>query len=164
MRTTDQQSQKHPTKMILESLSQRLGRIFFKNGKAPGPDEFISEIIQALDSFRIEKLTELYNEIYKCGHLPDYFFDSFFISITLPQKTKDKECSNFKTISLMSHHLKIFLTIILGRMKVEKKVEPRERKRAIWIPSQQRNKGRNFLFQHFGPKTIGSAKRPVCLL
>ena len=28
-----------------------------------------------------------------------------------------KEGSDFRTISLMSHHLKIFLTIILGRMK-----------------------------------------------
>ena len=99
---------------ILESEVAKAIRIS-KNGKAPGPDGLTSEMIKALDRFSIEKLTVLYNEIYECGHLPNDFLDSVFI--TLPKKPKAKECSDFRTISLMSHHLKIFLTIILGRMK-----------------------------------------------
>ena len=111
-------------------------------------------MIKALDSFSTQKLTELYNyiQIYECGHLPDDFLDSVFI--TLPKKPKVKECSDFRTISLMSHHIKTFLTIILGRMKNKLN---QENGKVIWIPSQQRNKGRNCLFQYFGPKTNGSA-------
>ena len=36
----------------------------------------------------------------------------------------------------------------------EKQAEPRARKRAIWIPSQQRNKGRNFVFYYLAQKQM----------
>ena len=35
-------------------------------GKAPGIDNILSEILQALDESGIEILTELYNEMYSC--------------------------------------------------------------------------------------------------
>ena len=94
-----------------------------KNCKAPDPDSVNSEMIKALDSFSTDKLTELYNEIYECGHLPDDFLDSVFISPPPPppppppqkkkqtnkqtkkktKKKKAKERSDFRTISFMSH-------------------------------------------------------------
>ena len=86
-----------------------------KNGKTTGPDSLRN--YQSPKSFSTDKLTEPYNEIYECGHLPDDFLDS--VLITLPKKPKAKECSDFGTISLMSHHLKIFLTIIISRMIIK---------------------------------------------
>ena len=43
------------------------------------------------------------------------------IFITIPKKPKALECSDFRTISLMSHVMKVLLKIILARN--EKKVE-----------------------------------------
>ena len=68
---------------ILESEVAKAIR-FSKNGKAPGPDGLNSEMIKALNSFSTEKLTTIQRN--ECGHLPDDFLDSVFI--TLPQKNK----------------------------------------------------------------------------
>ena len=86
-----------------------------KKGKAPGPDGITCEMITPLEDFGSEKLTDMYNDMYDTGHLHDDFITSVFI--TLPKKPKANVCSDFRTISLMSHILKIFLTIILERIK-----------------------------------------------
>ena len=86
-----------------------------KSGKAAGSDEITAEMIKALEDFGSEKLTELFNDIYQSGCLPEDFLESVFI--TLPKKPKARDCSDLRTISLMSHALKIFLSVILGRIK-----------------------------------------------
>ena len=86
-----------------------------KKGKAPGADEVTADMIQALEDFGVDKLTELFNDMYSLGHLPPDLMNSIYI--TIPKKPKARECSDFRTISLMSHTLKIFLTVILERIK-----------------------------------------------
>ena len=39
-------------------------------GKAPGEDGITTEMIKAIGQFGIEKLSELYNNIYGTGHIP----------------------------------------------------------------------------------------------
>ena len=92
------------------------------NGKAPGEDGITAEMIKILDDFGIDKLLDLYNNMYNTGHIPEELLRSIFI--TIPKKQKASECADFRTISLMPHTMKIFLKIILERIshKLDKEI------------------------------------------
>ena len=68
-------------------------------------------MIKALDDEAIKKITELCNLVYDTGYLPPDMSSSIFA--TLPNKAKITECSDYRTLSLMSHMLKILLKVIL---------------------------------------------------
>ena len=93
-----------------------------KDGKATGPDELPAEALKALDEHNIEIITSLCNIIYNSGMIPTEMKHSVFI--TLPKKPKAMICTEFRTISLMSHVTKLLLKIIQQRMasKIDKKV------------------------------------------
>ena len=93
-------------------------------GKAPGDDGITTEMIKILEDFGIDKLTELYNLIYSSGDIPEELLMSVFI--TLPKQARATDCSNFRTISLMPHTLKIFLKVIQARIgpKIDNEVGP----------------------------------------
>ncbi|GFR89787.1 RNA-directed DNA polymerase from mobile element jockey-like [Elysia marginata] len=86
-----------------------------KSGKAPGLDNISTEMLKAIGNFGIEKLTEIFNDIYYSSHLPEDLLQSVFI--TLPKKTRAMECGDFRTISLMSNVTKLLLKVLLERMK-----------------------------------------------
>lgn len=86
-----------------------------KEGKANGDDGISTEMLKALNTFTVEKLTNLFNDIYNSGHLPEEMAKSVYI--TLPKKPMATECGDFRTISLMPHVTKLLLRIILERMK-----------------------------------------------
>ena len=90
-------------------------------GKAPGEDGISAEAIKLLEDFGTEKLTELFNEVYDSGHIPDDLLKSVYT--TLPKKPKATKCEEHRTISLMPHVMKIFLKIILERNKERINVE-----------------------------------------
>ena len=52
-----------------------------RKSKAAGPDEIMTEMIMALDEFGIEKLTEVINEIYDSGEIPEELSKSIFIAL-----------------------------------------------------------------------------------
>ena len=81
--------------------------------KAPGEDEITTEMLQALDEIGIDKITELCNEIYDTGYIPNDMRKSTFIP--LPKKAKVVNFIDFRRISLMSHATGILLKIILHR-------------------------------------------------
>lgn len=83
-----------------------------KVGKAPGSDNVYSEILKLMDSNGIDILTRLFNSIYTSGMIPEDWLKSTFV--TLP--TNAKRCGEHKTISLISHVLKLFLKIIHARI------------------------------------------------
>ena len=91
-------------------------------GKAPGDDGITVEMIKLLEEFGVDKLTELYNEIYSTGNFPEELLMSVYI--TLPKQPRATDCSNFRTISLMPHVLKIFLKVIQDRIggKIDREV------------------------------------------
>ena len=91
-----------------------------KKGKATGPDNISVELIEALDDLGIEKTTQLLNEIYDTGQLPQDISRSVFIA--LPKKPGATECELHRTISLMSHVTKILLRVIM--MRVRNKIRP----------------------------------------
>ena len=84
-----------------------------KNGKAAGIDEIKSEHLKALDEDSLEHITQLCNNIYNTGEIPKDLRHSLFIK--LPKKPKAMDCSDYRTISLMSHVMKIVLKILIDR-------------------------------------------------
>ena len=75
-----------------------------KDGKAIGPDELAAEALKALDEQNIE-IISLCTIIYNSGMIPIEMKHSVFI--TLPKKPKAMICTEFRTISLMSHVTKL---------------------------------------------------------
>ena len=70
-------------------------------------------MIEALEDFGISTLTEMINEIYDSGTIPEDLSKSIFIA--LPKKRNAIECELHRTISLMSHLIKIVLRTLMWR-------------------------------------------------
>lgn len=86
-----------------------------KNGKAPGIDNIPSELIKNGGSITIDVLTKICNKIWQTGQWPTTWTQS--LVITLPKKGNLQQCSNYRTISLISHPSKVMLKVLLNRMK-----------------------------------------------
>lgn len=84
-----------------------------KANKAPGNDQITSEMIKALDDDGVLKIHKLLNQIYRTGSIPQDMNESTFVR--LPKKAKATMCTEYRTLSLMSHILKALLRIILMR-------------------------------------------------
>ena len=91
-----------------------------KRNKAAGPDGIVVEMIEALEDFGIDTMTEIINEIYDSGTIPEDLSKSIFIA--LPKKHNATECELHRTISLMSHVIKMILRIIMWRAR--KNIKP----------------------------------------
>ena len=85
-----------------------------KNGKAPGTDEMPVELLKLLKENNIPILTDLFNTIHKTGVIPREWLISTFVAI--PKINNAKKCKDHRTISLMSHTLKLFLKVIHNRI------------------------------------------------
>jgi len=91
-----------------------------KDGKAAGGDGIAAEMIKALEDFGVERTTRLLNKIYDTGEIPEDMKQSIFIA--LPKKPGATECTQHRTISLMSHMTKLLLRIIM--LRIRSKVHP----------------------------------------
>ena len=85
-----------------------------KDGKATGIDEITTEGLKALDEENADALTRFCNSIYNSGHIPTEMEQSIFIP--LPKKPKAQNCTEYRTISLMSHVTKLVLKVIQQRI------------------------------------------------
>lgn len=85
-----------------------------KEQKALGPDGIPAEILKLIEGKNLRRLTKVFNVIYDTGVIPTEWLKSEFV--TLPKKPNASKCNEFRTISLMSHLLKIFLKIIHSRI------------------------------------------------
>ena len=86
-----------------------------RKNKAAGPDGVVIEIIEALEEYGVEKLTEVINKIYDDGKFPEDLSKSIFI--TLPKKPNAVNCEEHRTMSLMGHVTKIILRVLLLRLR-----------------------------------------------
>lgn len=84
-------------------------------GKSIGPDDIAIEMVEAMGDEGLEIYHKIFNYIYDSGKLPDDFLRSVFI--TLPKKPGAVDCKDFRTISIMSHSVKILLRIIIERIR-----------------------------------------------
>ena len=86
-----------------------------KRNKATGADDIAIEMVSALEDLGLQKLTELLNEIYDTGVIPEDMSKSVFIC--LPKKPGATTCELHRTISLMSHITKVLMRILMNRAR-----------------------------------------------
>src|SRR6478609_6282847 len=88
-----------------------------KVGKVIGPDGILAEFWKILRAKGTRELVELCKEMYVKGIWPS---DSTrVVMIPLQKKIKAVECSDHRTISLISHASKILLKILTNRIETK---------------------------------------------
>ena len=85
-----------------------LGRITMT--KANGSDRIPVELLQILKDDSVKVLPSICQQIWKTQQWPQDWKRSVFIPV--PKKGNTKECSNYRTIALISHVSKVMLKIL----------------------------------------------------
>ena len=83
--------------------------------KASGGDGIPVELFQILKGDAVKVLHSIRQKIWKTQHWPQDGKRSVFIPI--PKKGNAKECSNYHTITLISHASKVMLKILQARLQ-----------------------------------------------
>ena len=83
--------------------------------KASGGDGISVEPFQILKDDVVKVLHSICQQIWKTQPLPQNWKRSVFIPI--PKKGNAKECSNYRTIGLISHTSKVMLKILHARLQ-----------------------------------------------
>ena len=100
---------------ILEcEVKQVLGSI--TTNKASGGDGIPVELLQILKDEAVKVLHSICQQISKTQQWPWDWKGSVFIPI--PKKDNAKECSNYRTIALISHTSKVMLKILQARLQL----------------------------------------------
>ena len=104
----------HLVSDILEcEVKQALGSI--TTNKASGDDGIPAELFQILIDDAVKVLHSICQQIWKTQQWPQDWKRSLFIPI--PKKGNAKECSNYRTIALISHASKVMLKILQVRLQ-----------------------------------------------
>ena len=83
--------------------------------KASGGDGISVELFQILKDDAVEVLYSICQQTWKTQEWPQYWKRSVFIPIS--KKGNAKECSNYRTIALISHASKVMLKILQARLQ-----------------------------------------------
>ena len=83
--------------------------------KASGGDGIPPELFQILEDDAVIVLYSICQQIWKTQQWPQAWKRSLFILI--PKKGNAKECSNYRTIALISHSSKVMLRILQARLQ-----------------------------------------------
>ena len=83
--------------------------------KASGGDGIPAELFQILKDNAVRVLHSICQQIWKTQQWPQDWKRSVFISI--PKKGNAKECSNYRTIALISHASKIMVKFLQARFQ-----------------------------------------------
>ena len=83
--------------------------------KASGGDGIPVELFQILKDDAVKVLHSIGQQIWKPQQWPQDWKMSVFIPI--PKKGNGKECSNYRTIALISHASKVILKILQARLQ-----------------------------------------------
>ena len=87
----------------------------FTTNKASGGDGIPVELFQILKDDAVKVLPAICQQIWKTQQRPQDWRRSVFIPI--PKKGNAKECSNYRTIALISHASKVMLKILQARLQ-----------------------------------------------
>jgi hypothetical protein len=96
-----------------EEIEFALSRL--PDNKAPGPDNIVAEMLKAAGENYLELLRELANRMYREGSFPRDLNKSLFIK--LPKVNGTLRCDKHRTLSLMSHVIKLMIQVIIKRVK-----------------------------------------------
>ena len=78
-------------------------------------DDITTEILVAAGGRELTEITNLANIMYSEGSFPEQMYTSIFIPI--PKIKGTAKCEKHRTISLMSHATKLFLRVIMNRIR-----------------------------------------------
>ncbi len=99
-----------------EELLDGLKRL--KNGKTTGLDGIPAELYKGGNDALTDVLLKLFNQIWDSETLPNGFGQMTIIPIPKgANKTSNRECSNYRTITLINHSMKLLLSIILRKIQ-----------------------------------------------
>ena len=82
---------------------------------ASGGDTIPVELFQILKDDAVKVLHAICQQIWKTQQWPEDWKGAVFIPI--PKKGNAKECSNYRTIALISHASKVMLKILQARLQ-----------------------------------------------
>ena len=83
--------------------------------KANGGNGIPVELLQSLKDDLVKVLYSICQQIWKTQQWPQHWKRSIFIVI--PKKGNAKECSNYRTMALISHASKVMLKILQARLQ-----------------------------------------------
>ena len=83
--------------------------------KASGGDGIPVDLFQILKDDAVKVLHSICQQIWKTRQWPQDWKRSVFILV--PKKGNAKECSNYRTIALISHASKVMLKILQARLQ-----------------------------------------------
>ena len=83
--------------------------------KASGGDRIPVELFQILKDDAVKVLQSIWRQIWKTQQWPQDWKRSVFIPVS--KKGNAKECSNYRTISFISHASKVMLKILQARLQ-----------------------------------------------
>ena len=83
--------------------------------RASGSDGIPAKLFQILRDDAVKALHSIYQQIWKTQQWPQDWKRSVFIPI--PKKGNAKECSNYRTVALISHASKVKLKILQARLQ-----------------------------------------------
>ena len=83
--------------------------------KARGGDRILVELFQILKDDAVKVVNSICQQIWKTQQWQQDWKKSIFI--TIPNKGNPKECSNYRTIALISHASKVMLNILQARLQ-----------------------------------------------
>ena len=84
--------------------------------KASGSDGISAELFQILKDDAVKMLHAICQQIWKTQQWPQDW-KSFLHCIVFPKKGNAKECSNYRTVVLISHASKVMLKILQARLQ-----------------------------------------------
>ena len=96
-------------------MSSQVGLKKYHYEKASRADRIPVELFQILKDDAVKVLHSICQQIWKTRQWPQDLKRSVFIPI--PKKGNAKECSNYRTIALISHASKVMLKILQARLQ-----------------------------------------------
>ena len=128
----------------LHDVDVRLDFEGLKKGKAPGADNIPAELLTNGGDSACRVLWKICQEVWKKGKWPKSWTESLII--TIPKKGNLRKCSNYRTISLISHPSKVLLQILLADSDHKWRVYSEKNRQALKPEEVPRNK---FLIYEF---------------
>ena len=86
-----------------------------KNGKAPGSDEIVAELVKNGGQVMVDWLWELLREVWRTKSVPQEWKNA--ILIPLHKKRSRKDCNNYRGIALLSVPGKVLSLILHSRLQ-----------------------------------------------
>ncbi|KAL4149349.1 hypothetical protein QTP88_003311 [Uroleucon formosanum] len=110
--------------ILSEEIEQAVSKL--KNNKAPGSDEITAEMLKLSGDKGVKILWKLCNKVWTTGVWPEDWVESIFI--LLHKKGSTEDCSNYRTISLISRASKVLLNVIHARLRyyVDSQISPEQ--------------------------------------